>query len=373
MGDATSPSLDELCSRLHRNDPELTIVDLTPPMYHGHGVRIGQALLENSKVTELTFAIQDLVSGNDVFHSGRYPLLQYLRTNKVVRELTLSNGTLPSDPNEVLEIDRLRGLVMDAVAQNSNIASFACVHRFPIEPMAQLLTRTISLTQLFLSVQRSIAHDSRTLERFAGALRMNQTLESLILFQPSGEERVMDYVLLPIASHPTLKLLCVDFKGHELTIMPRGLIRLLHSRSVKVKCLFFVSKLFDISSWNLLCGALKGNLSVRSLSFKSCSIAVPQSSILKLVRENGGLHALRDSSQSSGSNHPTVLAYCQRNVQLPDLLVKGFVHGRAGSLDGGGNSLSLLPTLLAAAQQAPRPAPNLITGKRSRTSMNDER
>jgi hypothetical protein len=119
MGDTeTHPTVDELCSRLHRNDPELTIVDLTSRSYHGHGVRIGRALLQNVTVLELRFAIEDLVDRDEVFHADQYPLLHYLRTNVVVRKLRLNGGTSPLQPNVVPEIDRLRGLVLEAIAQN---------------------------------------------------------------------------------------------------------------------------------------------------------------------------------------------------------------------------------------------------------------
>jgi hypothetical protein len=226
--------------------------------------------------------------------------------------------------------------------------------------MAQFLASTTSLTSLFLSTHSSIAHDSRTLERLAEAFRMNETLECLTLFQLSNDEMQMDSFLLPLASHPTLRLLCMCFAEPQLVI-PRALVRLLHSRSVRLGCLCLDNMLVSSSSnWNLLCDALKGNLSIRVLRFLSCSIAVPLSSILKLVRENGGIHAVSDDGMLSELNHPKVLAYCQRNVQLPVLLAEAFVHGRTGSVDGAGSSLSLLPTLLAAAQQAPRPAPNLI-------------
>jgi hypothetical protein len=81
---------------------------------------------------ELKFALEDPVNGNDVFHAERYPLLhRSLRTNMVVREAILDDGTSSSDTNVVRVVDRLRGLVFDARAQNSHIASFACVHRVP--------------------------------------------------------------------------------------------------------------------------------------------------------------------------------------------------------------------------------------------------
>jgi hypothetical protein len=379
-------SLNDLCDRLHRNDPTLTIVDLMPRAYHGHGMRIGRALLQNVTVFELSFAIEKLVDRDEVFHAEQHPLLQYLRTNVVVRKISLSTCTTPF-PNMVPEIDRLSGLALEAVAQNAHIASFWCFSRVPIEPMATLLASTISLTSLSLSAQHSIADDPSTLSRFAEALRMNHTLETLFLMDSSDNERLMDSFLLPLASHPKLQVICMGFANGQQTF-PIALIRVLHSRSVKVSMLGFMDKQFESSSWNLLCDALKGNLSIRGLLFASCSIAVPLVCMLKLVRENGSIRAVRDDSLSYDSNHPKVVAYCQRNVQLPVLLAEAFVHGRAvGSVDGGGSSLSLLSLLLAAAQQAPRTAPNLIllallaipsddigirpTGTRLRTSTGD--
>jgi hypothetical protein len=354
-------SLDGLCARLRRDDPDLINVDLTPRRYHGHGERIGQALLQNSKVTNVQFAMEGLVDENDVFHAERYPLLQYIRTNMTVRDICLFSVNPPPRQHGVREIERLRGLVLDAIAQNPHILAFDCFPRVPIEPMAQLLTRTISLTHLSFSAVHSIAHDSLTLQRFAEALSMNRTLRQLILVELSKDDSVMDAFLLPLASHPTVEILGMNFL--ECKHIPSSLARLLHASTTKIGMLLLRSASFDGPSWSVLCDALKGSLSIFLLRLVSCSIAVPPASILQLVRENSSLQDVNLGNLLDDAHHSKLMAYCQRNMRLEGLLSLEFVDEHTGSAvdksaEIGG--LSLLPHLLAAAQQVPRNAHNSI-------------
>jgi hypothetical protein len=372
----TAPSLDELCDRLRRDDPDLTNVDLTRPAYHGHGVRLGQALLQNSHVVTLTLAVEALVDENEVVYASHYPLLQYLRTNLAIRETVLVGCPSPLQNRQGRpEIVHLRGLVLDAIAQNSHIVTLQCFHRIPINPMTKLLTDTTSLTDVLLYTHTEHTNDSSLLQRFKDAVSLNQTVKKLFLMNASNNSDKTNDFLLPLAMNSSVRMLLLHYSRH-CNHAPSGLYRLLHSATSTIAGLVINNALFDISSWSLLCDALRGNLSVQVLSFQSCSIEVPQRSMLDCVRENG---CLRDVQYGSSlSIDGKVRAYCQRNVILPVLLANEFVHGRAVSM-------SLLPLFLAAAQQAPRTAPNLIllallaipsddigvrpTGKRSCTSM----
>jgi hypothetical protein len=347
-------SLDELCDRLHRNDPDLTSVNLTLPDYRGRGVRIGQALLQNDTVTVLRIAIEDLVDENEVFRSDDFPMLQYLRTSSVVQEVSLAF----EETEETIHHrnDMLRGLALLAIAQNSRISAFECFQRVPVGPMAQLLTRTTSITVLNICPVRSIAHDSLSVQSFAEALKMNRTLQDLLLFASSEDDRLMDAFLLPLAVHQRLELLCLSYR--KCKHIPSSLVRLFQARTTKIKILLLRYASFDRPSWNVLCDALKGSLSVSFLRFSSCSMAVPPTSILHLFRENGSFAEVNlDNLVLDDAHDDKLLAYCQRNIHLEDLLSRRFVDEHSPAEIG---RLSLLPHLLAAAQQAPRKMPNSI-------------
>jgi hypothetical protein len=259
--------LDELLERLRTNsDPALTELKITKWAMLTRPADLGDALLHNSTVSTLTLIIHYLYSETDIPNLGskQCPVAQYLSSSKHLRAVRLTS----SSSNEDQFCAEISSYLLRAIGENPGITSLTCSYAVPLQPLADVMARTTSITHLELTVTKMSAPLPFVVER----LSSNTALRSLLLCgDDDTSQTFFSPLLVKLAGHPQLVNLTVSTPA-----IPSGLCCLLQSKT-NISVLFVYQNRFSFPSKEnnktLLVRAIRGN---STLQWVSLDIGIPQ-------------------------------------------------------------------------------------------------
>jgi hypothetical protein len=249
----------ELCLALQRNDPAETKANAAG--VEGYGERLGQALVGNTHVTDITLRLipQDIYGPNVNQQHERGPegialLLNYLRDGPSLREFNVRGG-----------IEKFMRPAIQAISHNPRLETLEIEDaEVPAEEMALLLRTTTALKTLSLPMVNS--------EIVAQALGENQTLDRLELtFDPSDAPDGI--VLSHLQSHLKLTHLVLKQKPDtELsdTATMDAAISVYLRDTTGLRTLKLVGQSFNQDRMQHLVQGLQANQSLVHLTVTSC-------------------------------------------------------------------------------------------------------
>jgi hypothetical protein len=174
-------------------------------------------LLHNSTVTELFLGVPYLFGVEYIRNlaSRQCPFLEYLSTSQHLREVIVDAA-----PVVTRHSVELCEPVLRAIGENPRIQYLCCSQFVSLQPMADVMARTTSIT--ILSIVLPLLGD--TVDFAVDALSSNTTLTELRLIR--GSDAVFDAILEQLEGHALLSKLSLNTK-----VFPSGVCDLLESNT----------------------------------------------------------------------------------------------------------------------------------------------
>jgi hypothetical protein len=274
-GNCPSPEeeFDSLCAKLKGNDPKQTWV-FSPKHVAGYGMRLGNALVGNTHVAELSLSLRpEDVNSPDDDNWGVESIaliLQYLRQGTAFRELTVLQGTL----------EYIRPCIA-AIAQNPETTKLI-LHGYgemPIVEIADLLRTSQTLNAIAMPMVNSL--------ELAEAFQVNQTLNVVtLMFDPDALPKPNGAILYHLVSKRPPCVLTIgeesDSHSRDMFLVDTAITSLV-SRAVWLLELRLSAMSFSQSRMQLLMDGLLCNRSIEDLEFTFCTFDNEAVSLLHLL------------------------------------------------------------------------------------------
>jgi hypothetical protein len=347
----------KLCERLRCNDPTvIRILDDSYPFPTGYGQRLGAALQHNTKVTDLTLHLSDLLSLRDVVAATTESvmlLMDFINSSPALQRVRLTHSA-HCGPRDAM----LASQILDAMIQNPGISA---LHWNVEQRSLELVTRfieakrtTLVSLELYFSCNRNEGRqpmEQRTLvanmESAARATARLTRLESLTLRVPQH----VGLFLNPLVGHATLCHLHIVFAYDAYMSMLRSstdmyLVSEILNNCMSLQHLRLANCHFSYERWGMLAIGLaaykKTDASRRqqlnSLQLEECSFEA-NATLLLADKDSTkccpwkGVHRAPDLPRAVGSLKLVNCRFSDRAFLPLDIPNMSGFHGSSGQLD----------------------------------------
>jgi hypothetical protein len=268
----------------------------------GYGRRLGDALLHNTTVQQLTLTVDSLFSLPEATaHDGAAAasLLQYLRStsSSALNSVTLTTTLTTNSYNLSPHLQNLLHQIVYAVAFNARVTTVDVrdLRFLSSVTLSHLLKTTSSLTKLTFYDRynaSNVVESQHGPQNVAQALRSNHTVQDLkIVRQYVPDEDVSnDPILLQLATHPTsLRTLSLVLcsEPDQLSIGHFQVLATMLESTTTLESFELGNYQFDRESLRFILDALQVNTSLTKLSFQDCPMSEEATSDLtQFVQEH---------------------------------------------------------------------------------------
>jgi hypothetical protein len=258
-----------LCESFEQNDPQSTeFNESTFRGLVGYGRRLGEALRNNSNVSNLSLDVSNFFARDEVNTKSAAPLILFIRNSASVREVGVTSlGSFGVQPTRL--VSALVDQIWNAVAENlciTTVQSRCATESFVSLPNVMQTSQSIKKLSVSMVDTRTEDFDGTQL---AEAIRDNSALEDVCI--SSRCLRAMDGrddgwavgMLSALESHTRLRRLCVV--GSTSAPMANATGSVLRSTTSLIR--LELSFIFDRESMRGILDGLRANQTVSLLKF----------------------------------------------------------------------------------------------------------
>lgn len=193
--------------RLKRNDKDLTTLSLPYPS--GYGKRLGEALLQNTVLTDLSLDPSSFLSSEGQVERQLEPILHVLQESKSLTSVGITRWVYQpgGDGSNVLG-----GFLLNAISRSQSIRDLKWLVHIPSLEFRHALSSTTSLVSLAVQLVEPDLYTDDDKQRIASTFAIaSKTLESLTLIAPSADTDWFIQILTNLQKLRSLRDLCLHF------------------------------------------------------------------------------------------------------------------------------------------------------------------